>query len=585
MKKTLFFIVALTLLASCAKTVEIVDESKVSPEESVNELTLNTIANPTKAVAEGTKVPIDNVIGFFPNFHSDLSSADFSSYNEIGLFGYDPRLQVWRNVDLSNPINGSSHEEGGASAPGLGIQIPLDFNFAPIYWPAGDRVFMDYVACSFSSVLTMIHEILPVLDNEAMAVEPLYDNPNRMSVNYEYKMPENGFFWLERPTVDNLEQILLYIPLINAAGFQTGISDTYLDTFSNNYKDDYATAIVNLNSGQDLTEAEIDALNRGYELYVKCYPVINKFMQDDLLYAHDRNLKNDNHGAVKATFNHSKAWVKVIVNNQTKSDIYVSDIRFNDVKSSGTLVIDNSKSQFETYWNFTQPSSAIGASISPYSAVYMDGSTPDKPSDKPDKPTKPDTETDTPGLIPDVYLVPAGCYGPAISISEHVDIADGPVTALDFEYLGGTNPFNISNTDCSTMVGKLSGMMFPAQEPGMITIEYAPWEHNDEEFTTRDGHIIHTFDVQNLWKGKSSNYREITLNLSRQTWQMGKVYVYVLTIGGDEITIEPLVTDWQYANPIYYPSDEGQEQPAEDDSQIENFGANVKPDWGLEASN
>ena len=596
MKKTLYCIVALTLLASCTKTVEIADESKDSSRESFNELTLSTIARQTKAVAEGTYVPYDNVIGFYPNFHSDLSSADFTSYNQIGMFGYDSRLNVWRNVDRSNPLNrhsGDKTKAAGAPIP----EIPFDYNFSPVYWPAGDRVFMDYVAFSYSYMLPMMNGILGNSGKGSpLTVNPVSDNANRMSVNYEYNMPENGFFTVERPSGNYLGQLCQYIPMVNKFGIQTGIDDNYLTEFSTKYLDLYNSATQKLYDGDDyetaaesLTEDEIEALNRGYELYVKCYPVINKFMQDDLLYAHDRNLKNDNRGAVKATFNHSKAWVKVIVNNKTQNDIYVNDIRFNDVKSSGTLVIDNSKSQFETYWNFTQPSSVIGASISPYSAVDLGGSTPVNPGDKPDKPgdkpDKPDTETDTPGLIPDVYLVPSGCYGPAISVSEV--LVDSKVKGLKFNYLNGSKPFSISNQDCSTMVGKLSGMMFPAQEPGVITISYNSWEHNSEEFTdNNDGYILHQFDVKKLWKYNTNPDKEITLNLPRQTWQMGKVYVYVLTIGEDEITINPIVTDWQVAAPIVYPDQPSQpEQPAGYDGGINKFGSNdtnAEDTWGLQ---
>ncbi len=593
MKKTFFLLAAMTMFVSCSQT-ETIDEIG---NDSSHELSLNTMANQTRAVAEGTTVPTDNVIGFYPNFHSDLSSTDFTPYNNIGLFGYDSQQNVWRNVDMSNPLNNDTPSERDKRAhPGAIPTIPFNYNYSPVYWPAGDRVFMDYVACSYSFMLPMMNAILGNSGKGSpLTVAPVSDNANRMSVNYKYNMPENNFYTVERPSENHLSQLCQYIPLVNEFGIQTGIDDDYLKKFEDNYLDKYSTALGKLytegktyvEAVEELTNDEIEALNLGYELYVKCYPVINKFMQDDLLYAHDRNLKNDNHGSVKATFNHAKAWVKVIVNNQTQNDIYVNDIRFNNVKSSGTLVIDNSKSAFETYWDFPQTPAATGASIAPYSPVNLNGSIPADPI-KTDEPTTPTEDPELPGMVPDVYLVPSHCYGPALSVCQGAIDMDGKVDNLVFKYLDGSKPFSISNSDCINMVGKLSGMMFPAQEPGMITISYNSWEHNsgnyDEpsEFTSNGDYILHNFNVVKLWKYNGNPDKKITLNLPRQTWQMGKVYVYVLTIGEDEITINPIVTEWQDAAPIVYPDQENPEQPSGYNGNIDKFGGNDNdPDWDL----
>lgn len=569
MKKLLFFTVSLALLVSCAKTVEIADGGKV---ESSTELTLNTIARQTRAVAEGTKVPTDNVIAFYPNFYSDLSSADFTSYNTIGMFGYDSEMEVWRNTSRLSPSVNPSRTRANQQ-PSM-PQIPINYNFDPVYWPAGDRVFMDYVACSYGFLLTMIHNILR-FDNEALTVNPVKDNANRMSVNYEYNMPEEKFFTAERPSESILSQLIQFIPMVNLLGFQTGIEDSYLQDFEQNYLTKYGEAINHLNDRdpeaalEPLSPEQKDALNRGYELYVNCYPVINKYMQDDLLYAHDRKLKNDNHGSVKATFNHSKAWIKVIVNNQTRNDIYVTDIRFNDVKSSGTLVIDNSKSQFETYWEIPQTPTPIGASIAAYRTVDLGGSIPDVPTGNTEEP-------ELPGLVPDIYLSPAGCYGPAIQV-DTIKQGDN-VTALRFQYINGSKLFNVADRDCEQMVGRLSGMMFPAQEPGTISILCKYWGHDTTEFNRDENHIYHTLDAEKLWKHRSEPEKKITLNLPRQTWQMGKVYIYVLTISEDEITINPIVTEWQNADPVVGPEQTGMRT---DDEATETFNSGDTSGWGF----
>ena len=585
MKKTFILTASLVLLVSCSQTLEITDEEngRVSPAE----ITLSTMAKQTRAIAEGTTVPTDNAIGFLPNFHSDISSGNPDYGNEYNLFGYHTGTGVWRCLDKENPIDEEAAEDFDISP----FEIP--YKFSPIYWPAGDRVFMDYVAFSYSNIMSMFSDLG---DEQTIKVKPVIDNPNRMSVRYECNLPfedllpeDNILYYGD---VAGCAEILWIMKLL---GYEKGVSDSFLTELSEgNFLGKYGEAIEVVLNGYDIgstnnlegdtPEAKLadarDVLNRGYWFYTNHYPLMYKFMQDDLLYAHDRNLKNDNHGSVKATFNHAKAWVKVIINNQTQNDFLVRSIRFNDVKSSGTLVIDNSKSAFEAYWDFPQAPASTGASIAAYIPVGLDSPLPDVDDDE-DEDEDPAGETYLPGIIPDQYLVPANCYGPAISVNTVAE--SDKVTSLEYKYLNGSQPFSLADNDGKTMVSRLSGMMFPAQEPGNISIKLSFWEHDDDSFVTSDNYNTQTLNMSEAMQAMgtlgSESTREISLNLPRQTWQMGKVYVYVLTIGGDEITINPFVTEWEYADPIIGPDQTGMRTDTEA-TEVFNDGGDISDAFG-----
>lgn len=561
MKKIFILFASLVLLVSCSQTLEITDEEngRVLPTE----ITLRTMAKQTRAIAEGTTVPTDNAIGFLPNFHSDIGSGSLDNYNKFSLFGYDSRREVWRCLDKENPIDEAAAEDFGIES----FEIP--YKFSPIYWPAGDRVFMDYVAYSNSNMLSIFSD---VDDEKPVVVEPVIDNPNRMSVRYKCNLPFETLMpadnILHMYDVASCVEMICFMKVL---GYDTGIDESLYDELTEGdfiskydeamgiveYGEDFDFSTVSYLEGdtdeEKLADA-MDVLNRGYWFYANHYPLMYKFMQDDLLYAHDRNLRNDNHGLVKATFNHAKAWVKVIINNQTQNDFLVRSIRFNDVKSSGTLVIDNSKSAFEAYWDFPQVPASTGASIAAYIPVGLDSPLPDVDDDE-DEDEDPAGETYLPGIIPDQYLVPANCYGPAISVNTVAE--SDKVTSLEYKYLNGSQPFSLADNDGKTMVSRLSGMMFPAQEPGNISIKLSFWEHDDDSFVTSDNYNTQTLNMGEAMQAMnalgSESTREISLNLPRQNWQMGKVYVYVLTIGGDEITINPIATEWQVAAPIVYP--------------------------------
>ena len=79
-KITVLLIVTMSL-ASCLQVSEYFDETYPSFEE----LRLFTSANQTKAIADSSSVPTDNVIKLFTNFHSEGTSS-YPGYNVLNLF-------------------------------------------------------------------------------------------------------------------------------------------------------------------------------------------------------------------------------------------------------------------------------------------------------------------------------------------------------------------------------------------------------------------------------------------------------------------------------------------------------------------
>ena len=582
MKKALFIIASLALVASCAKTIEFNEDTPgKTPKESTVELIMNTVATPTKAIAEGTVVPTDNEIRFYPRFFSDISSTDYSSYNDIFQFGYDAERKVWRNY--KGRIFGRS---------------PLNYNFTPLYWPAGERVFMDYVACSFSNYVYYQNNE----ENEVLTVEPIKKNANRMDVNYSYSYLTGPFASSMLLTVGELRAMSEQAQAMRQLGYLTeseamSLSDIDFDKYDEAVRlamGEITTDEVIYLDGETEDEIRADAanqLNLAYWFFMNYSPRIYKFMQDDLLYAHDRSLKDTNHGEVKAVFNHSKAWIKVIVNNQTSNDLFISGIRFDDVKTGGTLVIDNSKSAFEAYWNFpeTETGTTTGATIDAYAETSLDGTSTHiniEPAHiLESNTTRHSAMRIANGLLPDQYIIPTGCYGPALAVDRIPANEGTPIKTLNCTYLSGSQRFDLGETPCQTMVGRLGGMMFPAQEPGMISLRYTFWKplragRADDGINNTTSYMLPMDQVI----GKFNTFtpedtREISLNLPRQAWKMGKIYVYVLTISENEITINPYVTEWEYADPIFYP-EEGENPSPEENGQTESFAGNVQdPDW------
>lgn len=61
------------------------------------------------------------------------------------------------------------------------------------------------------------------------------------------------------------------------------------------------------------------------------------------------------------------------------------------------------------------------------------------------------------------------------------------------------------------------------------------------------------------------NERRISVSLPRKYWKMGKVYLYVITISEDEITIDPTEEDWD--DPHIVPVEEEPVQAQGDDTE------------------
>lgn len=693
MKKVLLLFAAAALLVSCTKNIDIVDEEGKdpgkNPTQSTTELKLQTIANPTRAIAEGTEVPKDNFIGFMPNFHSDIAGSNFDEYNRVVRFGYDESINAWRGV-----AEGVAKDVKGL----IDDYQRLYFVVNPFYWPGGDRVVMDYVSYSYNNILDVLLSTLrngygldvSMLGKDAysyidmvLAALPQQYNANRMDLWYQNKVLNvlgyalvASFLSNDSPIVHpySVAAVLVLSALIDEVetlGVDGQINpddiDAVIDFFMSDYKDkteeeiletypfnkikgayefirDYYLAyeIVTHKStftGSDLTKERFtEVVNQGYWFFMNNLSKVSKYIQDDLMYAYDKNLKNTNGGKIQAKYNHAKSWVKVVVNNlSADKDILVSGIAFEEVKTGGSLVIDNSKTSFETYWDFDalQPEhidpyggGGTGGGMvvfDPYEPTTLNGEAVStkaytkKGQAGSGKKFSRDLEFLKEGalkalamdtvVIPDVYLVPAGCYGPALSIngpdsapaaeeirSRSVVAKNGedseaaePATdsaaveevvavsgwqSLNFTYLLGDKPFETRVAD------NVGGAMFPAQEPGKLDIAYFTWEKMPYSGISSDDHEVtlgyNMVDLLEYYNANSDKVvlHQATLNLPRRTWQMGKVYIYVISIADNEITIDACIEkDWEpeIVTPSYGPDIPG-------NIQIPEFSDD--PNWG-----
>lgn len=664
MKKPLLFIASLALLVSCAKTVEVNSDEKKNGEE----LTLSTIANPTRTIAEGTEVPTNNIIGLLPNFKRD-GGAPYSNEFEVLPFGYDSDAHCWHGVTMKS-----------AKTKGILDEL-VEYSLTPYphYWPAGDRISMDYTAfsCSYLSSSTVaalkyyiakkmselqsangpsvtdyiedLDELEGLVKNYLRVRTYPYDR-NRLDVDYEFQLLN----LLGMALLEGLDSPILYSEMVGivlalcaVSDVPTGLNDLdnrpismqdaediinalatgqdpkdVLQQYANLYPDTYKFVMDYIEAERILNREEQDikidpgqtdpvlfykkegginrerleeVVNHAYWLFLNQLPKVSKYVQDDLMYAHDRNIKSGANGSIQAKFNHAKAWVKVVVNNQSGSDILVSAIAFKDVHTGGTLIIDNSKSEFEAYWDFSNmypykyepqepESNEIGVSFQSYNAVTLEGSGVPAPTAA----TKAGEDGgDVPGvlsvgLIPDVYMVPSGCYGPALKITRAqkevvVDSIPESTTLshyLQFEYLSGDQPFD------TQVAANLGGAMFPAQEPGIISLAYYSWDRT--KTTSAGNHTIQNMEMASSAKAlddilKKSDLRQVTLNLPRLYWEMGKIYIYVINISDNEITINPVVAPWENYehNPIVVPEETG---PRSKDP-LEGFNSGNTDGW------
>lgn len=691
MKKVLLLFAAAALLVSCTKNIDIVDEEGKdpgkNPTQSTTELKLQTIANPTRAIAEGTEVPKDNFIGFMPNFYSDIAGSNFDEYNRFVRFGYDESINAWRGV-----AEGVAKDVKGL----IDDYQRKYFVINPFYWPGGDRVVMDYVSYSYNNILDVLLSTLrngygldvSMLGKDAysyidmvLAALPQKYNANRMDLWYQNKVLNvlgyalvASFLSNDSPIVHpySVAAVLVLSALIGETlGVDGQINpddiDAVIDFFMSDYKDkteeeilatypfnkikgayefirDYYLAyeIVTHKStftGSDLTKERFtEVVNQGYWFFMNNLSKVSKYIQDDLMYAYDKNLKNTSGGKIQAKYNHAKSWVKVVVNNlSADKDILVSGIAFEEVKTGGSLVIDNSKTSFETYWDFDalQPEH-----IDPYGGGETGGGMvvfePYEPTTLNGEAVSTKANTKKVGqagsgnkfskdlkflqegalkalamdtvFIPDVYFAPAGCYGPALSINgpdsapAAEEIHSGSVVAkngedseaaepaidttaaeevvavsgwqsLNFTYLLGDKPFETRVAD------NVGGAMFPAQEPGKLNIAYFTWEKMPSDRSSDDHEVTLGYNMVDLLEYYNANSDKVvlhqaTLNLPRRTWQMGKVYIYVISIADNEITIDACIEkDWEpeIVTPSYGPDIPG-------NIQIPEFSDD--PDWG-----
>ena len=672
MKKVLILLAGLSLLASCAQNIEAGDEGKTDPGkkpvQSTSELTLKTYANLTRAIAEGSEMPENNVIGLYPNFMQDGKSIDpFDT--TVTTFGYDETIKSWRGMAPVVQTKGL-----------LDLIIADCFTWSPLYWPGGDRITMDYTSFASSNLSGTLAQAVRIFICKKMIemgapnddikqtlaevdpyiaiaeiflkAKPMPYNPNRLDVDYEFAVLNlMGMILLENLNSPVLVRIMVGVVLglcvladvptgldidddpltladvdnlINAIMSGSGPIGQVLQPYLERYPKtvefvvDYVEAEKLLTQNPyiedkiedkpvlgkqaytpvltaKLTAAQQKAVNHAYWLFLNQLPKVSKYVQDDLMYSYGRSLRNSNGGAIQAVFNHAKAWVKVVVNNQTHNDIFVSGIGFEDVNTGGTLVIDNSKSKFEAYWDFSNrkpygpvepEESEYGLGFEPYSPTTLNGTksmvAKSEKKGKSEEEIKISAEVKamlSVGLIPDLYLVPSGCYGPALNIEgfkgedeEIVEpgivvdsvVADVVNNALPEEipyhtyyglrstYLSADQPFD------PVVAANLGGAMFPAQEPGMINLQYFSWDKlpstSKGKYTVQEIEMARTVGTLNR---TSLQPHTVTLNLPRLTWEMGKAYIYVITIYDNEIIINPTVLDWEDAVKIFAPEETG----------------------------
>ncbi|MCQ2155035.1 MAG: hypothetical protein MJY55_04380 [Bacteroidales bacterium] len=684
MKKILILLAGLSLLASCAQNLEPTDKGKEknpgTGTTTDQELTLNTRANLTKAIAEGTEVPNDNFIGFMPNFQSDIAGVRYDEYNQIATFGYDDSRKLWRGIAVKK----ESAKSIANMVKSLFTDLqPIAYVTNPFYWPGGDRITMDYVAFSYFNMRDVLYntavsrynlgrvlsQVGPYIDY-VLAANPYKVNANRMNVWYQNQILNVLSYAMSIATEDSIVLSPYVLSVVLALGaltddgitmpgsdqpvYITGRDVTdilddlvpylssgeeidseklldYLKPLMNRLQmpiefiQDFAIAYDVLNGdeskigeGEDqITEARLnEVVNDAYWLFFNNLHKVGKFIQDDLLYAYDRGLKNTTNGRVDATFNHAKAWVKVVVNNMTDNDLFVSGISFDKVRTDGTLVIDNSKSAFEAYWDFdaaeyhpdVEPVEE-GAEFEAYDPMTLQPSTSSDRKPWPGKKAIADAEAqkiaeekkaaegekaqeviekEKPsgwkgmleevgklitgkkviGYIPDTYLVPAHCYGPALQITtsspgeESSQSGEATKAAsqsqghkrVAFTCLNGSMPFEVE------VAKNLSGAMFPSQEPGTISLSYYSWESPKPSEPVEQEHavIVGNESGRNINKvypmdrlldylnqnQSSGHLNTVTLNLPRVKWEMGKVYIYVINIANNEITINSQLVPW-----------------------------------------
>lgn len=670
MKKTFFLLTAMTVFVSC---VDVVETSEGGENVPPQELTLSTMANQTRAIAEGAQVPTGNVIGLFTNFYSDVNSREYSNYNGIRNFGYDYNKKVWRGANSVQSLSQALQNLSNANTNYSCLLDELLANFyasTPFYWPAGENINMDYTAYSCSNLVSLAGQMLNLYFSDELAglggdisgmledyvtLNPTRVNPNRMDIGYNFSAfnylpiameyafngayiePEaiavilalcaltntpTGFQGVDIHLEDLHSLIMEYLPngqldmdkiealISDKTGLRNLLEDKVKEfnldeifTFVQDYDDAYRQlkneSIIDSGKENLLPQERVEeVMSKAYWIFMTRVPLISKYLQDDLMYAYDRNLRNDAKGTIKATFNHAKAWVKVVVNNQTNKDIFVSGIAFNDVKTSGTLIVDNSRSEFEAYWDFTKPIHQQQPDLhdtnvdyfESYEAINLDGESQPGSNDKPNE-AKPSNAKDRKGkqrqkesvlgFIPDMYYVPAGCYGPANNIAP-IDFhpsndASSPKHGLRFDFLSGDQSFDAS------VANNLGGAMFPAQEPGKIAIAYYAWDGKNQP-ESNGAYVSHTLEMGSTaqeWDKYfvKDNLHEVELNLPRLRWEMGKVYIYVINISDSEITINPTVTEWKNSeyNPIIVPEESGMRSG--DPTEI--FGNGDTSGWGF----
>lgn len=682
MRKVLILFAGLTLLVSCTKNIDIVDEGKEknpgTGTTTNQELTLNTRANLTKAIAEDSQMPYGSVIGLYTNFYSDASTdggfdgkkirKDYYDYNQIRPFTYDFQRGFWRGASpvesLSELIMSGTRPISAGSFKGSNLVDELLSNVyktSPLYWPGENHVYMDYTAYSSSNLVSVLGQLLVLkfIDELSLSEENIrklesmvvlnpmgagsgslmnYANasPNRLEVGYNFSIFNNlpqamkkafdGSYLrpealaiivglcaitntstefteldanlnLDNPSVQSLIEEYISDGKLNMTAIKalmnkeneelvsyikeklTALNLTNILTFCMDYAKAYdqmkgkftagtgnggtkdmISKIIG-DDGEPLSEDKLrEVVNKAYCIFMNCVPKISRFLQDDLMYAYGRGLRNDG-APIQVNFNHAKAWVKVVVNNRSQNDILVSAMGFENVKKQGTLIIDNSLSNFEAYWDYTYPvyqqrpdKAPIGMGFNPYEQTNLDG-TPDRTNYPQDNnvlaakegridPEKPIEKASAYGFIPDMYLVPSGCYGPAR------DVFYKPLSELDTLPVVSFSYDESFNGEVQEIARNLGGAMFPVQEPGQLRIEYYSWPSENGGAAQRKSAISTEIDmcskVQEVNKYITEDYlRSLTLNLPRQMWQMGYVYIYVLNINDNEITIDPYIDNWE----------------------------------------
>ena len=522
-------------MLACTKVSQTYESGKNDSEE----ILLSTLASPsTKSIIEDSSIPVDNVIQMQPHFYADNGS----DYGDGEVWSFMNQDGLWRGALIEN--NGWFR---GIYDPFFGEDFMVRSN--PLYWPSEDRIKLDFIAYS-----TNVRNMDSVKDGSK--------ETNQLDIDYSDGLSSNLDEEENYPSVNLLRKMFRFLEMrgrleeIQNEYLENLPVDTFLVKLGNAYEKIANESIIPIEPEPEvLDSASVEPakpvieepteylqynreINTAYYLYMKYYPEYCKYLQDDLLYSFGRNISKDN-GVIGANFKHAKAWVKIIVKNYTDHNIMFNGAFFVNTHANGSLHLDNSKQLPDAYWTFNEEDPGVIWTV-----------------DTLVRKRKAKEEMNEAGMcrITERFFVPAHCVGPFKPESlnlvqdEMADDSSRVCSYINCEY------YDIDKDGdeyLKELPFALSGSLFPAQEPGILRINYQVAERKV---------VSREYPKDKVYNGKSRGdgidmteafrvqyYQPNTLmsiNLPRHTWQMGRQYIYVISITDNEVTVSPYTEPW-----------------------------------------